>query len=154
MVILAYLTSIVLVNFMFAHTGPHIGAVFVGAIFVLRDYVQKEIGHSVLIVMTIGCAISFYVASPMVATASASAFIAAEFMDWFVFTALRLKFHNRVLFSSVVGVAVDSLIFYPMIGVPLFPIVLVAWFSKMVAAASVWGYYVYEISYRRQFKSN
>lgn len=139
--IFLYLFSIVFVNFMFAHTGPEIGAVLVGFVFVLRDYVQRSIGHYVLLVMLAGCGISFYMASPIVATASLVAFLAAEASDWAIYSSLPFKFQHRVLFSSVVGVAVDTLIFLPMIGVPLWPIFAIAWCSKMAAAVAVFGFY-------------
>lgn len=138
---LIYLVAIVGVNFMFAHTGPTIGALFVGIVFVLRDYVQREIGHKVLLVMLAACVISYFMASPVVATASLTAFLAAELADWLVFTVLPFDFHHRVLFSSVIGVAVDTLIFLPMIGVPLWPVFVIAWGSKMVAASCVFGFY-------------
>lgn len=140
MIVVLYLVSIVGVNFMFAHTGPTMGALFVGVIFVLRDYVQREIGHNVLLVMLVACGISYYMASPIVATASLVAFLAAELADWLVFTVLPFGFYRRVLFSSVIGVAVDTLIFLPMIGVPLWPVFVIAWGSKMVAAVGVWGW--------------
>lgn len=141
MIILAYLTAIISVNFMFAHTGPHIGALFVGIIFVLRDYVQQRIGHYVILPMLVGCGISFYMASPIVATASLTAFLVAEASDWFVFSALPFRFQHRVLFSSVIGVAVDTLVFLPMIDVPLWPVAAIAWASKMIAATGVFAWY-------------
>jgi queuosine precursor transporter len=140
-IVALYLFSIVFVNFMFAHTGPYVGAVLVGAVFVLRDYVQRSIGHYVLLVMLAGCGISFYMASPAVATASLVAFLAAEAADWAIYSALPFRFQNRVLFSSVIGVAVDTLIFLPMIGVPLWPTFAIAWASKMIAAGAVFTWY-------------
>jgi len=139
--VILYLFSIVLVNFMFAYTGPYVGAVLVGSVFVLRDYVQRSIGHYVLLVMLAGCGISFYMASPVVATASLAAFLAAEASDWAIYSSLPYRFQHRVLFSSVVGVAIDTLIFLPMIGVPLWPIFAIAWASKMAAAVTVFGFY-------------
>jgi queuosine precursor transporter len=139
--VILYLFSIIFVNFMFAHTGPTIGAVLVGVVFVLRDYVQRNIGHYVLLVMLVGCGISFYMASPIVATASLVAFLAAEAADWAIYSSLPFRFQHRVLFSSVIGVAVDTLIFLPMIGVPLWPTFAIAWASKMVAATIVFGFY-------------
>jgi len=145
---LLYLISIVAVNAMFAHTGPEIGAIMVGSIFVMRDFVQREIGHKVLFVMLMACAISFFMASPIVATASLTAFLTAEFTDWGVYTALPLRFQHRVLFSSVLGVAVDTVIFLLMIGVPLWPTFAIAWASKMIAAVLVFVWYSkHEISY-------
>lgn len=136
-----YLASIVLVNAVFAVVGPYFGALCVGVVFVLRDYVQRQIGHRVLLVMLAACGISYFMASPIVATASLSAFLTAELADWAVYSSLPFRFQYRVLFSSVVGVAVDTLIFLPMIGVPLWPIFAIAWASKMIAAAAVFSFY-------------
>ena len=141
MIIILYLFCIVFVNFMFAHTGPDIGAFLVGIIFVLRDFVQRKIGHYVLLPMIIGCIVSFFMASPIVAQASLVSFVAAELSDWFIYSTLDTEFHRRVLWSSVLGVFVDSLIFYPMVDIPLFPIVIIAWCSKMTAALSVYTFY-------------
>lgn len=141
MTVFSYLITIVMVNFMFAHTGPHTGALFVGLVFVLRDYVQRQIGHYVVLPMLIGCGISFGMASPMVATASLVAFLAAEASDWLMFSALPFRFQHRVLFSSVIGVAVDTVVFLPMIDVPLWPVAVIAWTSKMFAALVVFSWH-------------
>jgi uncharacterized PurR-regulated membrane protein YhhQ (DUF165 family) len=140
-----YLLSIVSVNWLFAHTEPIWGippATFlVGLVFVLRDYVQRQIGHKVLLVMLLGCGISFFMASPIVATASLTAFLAAEASDWGIYTVLPYRFHHRVLASSVIGVAVDTMVFLPMIGLFSWQAAAVMWASKMVAAMLVWSYY-------------
>ena len=41
----------------------------VGGLFVFRDYVQRSIGHYVIIPMVFGCIISYFMASPMIAVA-------------------------------------------------------------------------------------
>ena len=140
-----YLFAIVLVNWLFAHTTPILGVppatLIVGIIFVLRDYVQRQIGHKVLLVMLIGCGISFFMASPIVATASLTAFLVAELSDWGVYSILPFRFQHRVLFSSVIGVAIDTLIFLPMVGLLTLQAVMVMWCSKMIAAIVVFIYY-------------
>jgi len=146
---LLYLVSIVAVNFTFANTDPlstplgmlPIGTFVVGIVFVLRDYAQRELGHKVILVMLIGCVISYFMASPFVAIASATAFVFSELLDWVVFTLLKSEFHKRVLYSSIVGVFVDTVIFLPMIGFFSVGAVLIMWLSKMVAAAGVYLYY-------------
>lgn len=143
--VLLYLFSIVFVNWMFAHTDPVMGippaTVVVGLVFVLRDFVQHQIGHKVLLVMLAGCGISFFMASPMVATASLTAFLAAEASDWLIYTALPFRFQYRVLFSSVIGVLVDTVVFLPMIGLFSWQAVAVMWCSKMIAAVAVFAFY-------------
>ena len=146
---LLYLMSIVGVNWIFANTTPvetPLGflppaTLVVGIVFVLRDFVQRYIGHYVLLVMLAGCGLSYLMASQIVATASLTAFLAAEGADWLIYTVIPGRFHNRVLFSSVVGVFVDTVVFLPMIGLFSWGAVLVMWLSKMVAALAVWSYY-------------
>lgn len=137
-----YLLAIVCINWIFAYSGPYVGAVLVGTVFVLRDYVQQKYGHYVILWMIAACILSFFLASKVVAVASLTAFLAAEGSDWLVFSVLPYKFHYRVLFSSIIGVAVDSLIFIPMaLGVFDLQLVAVMWCSKMIAALAVFTYY-------------
>jgi len=144
-----YLATIVSVNIGFAHTVPietPLGflppmAFLVGVVFILRDYAQSEIGHYVILLMLIGCIISYFMASPFVAVASASAFIVSEFMDWLIYTAVKTQFHKRVFYSSFIGVFVDTVIFLPMIGLFSWGAVLIMWLSKMVIAIGIFIYY-------------
>lgn len=147
-----YLCLIVAVNFIFAHTAPletPLGmlppATFVvGVVFVVRDYVQRRFGHYVILPMLAGCGLSYLMASPVVATASLTAFLLAELSDWGIYTLLRTEFHRRVLYSSMVGVLVDTCVFLPMVGFFSWGAVLVMWCSKMAAAIAVWGYYKFK----------
>ncbi len=59
-------------------------ALLVGFVFVARDFAQREIGHKVLLAMLVGVAISYFMANPFVATASAAAFLISELVDWAV----------------------------------------------------------------------
>ena len=79
----AYLFSVVLVNVGFVHM-PQLAilwSVIVGGCFVLRDWCQHEYGHWSLGLMGIACVISFWLASPQVAIASAAAFGISEGID-------------------------------------------------------------------------
>ena len=142
---LIYLASVVFINWCFVNIpvlptplGFLPPATFiVGGLFVFRDYVQRSIGHYVLIPMLLGCVASYFLASPEIAIASASAFIVSEIADWFVFTVIRKPFHHRVLYSSLVGVMVDTLIFLPMIGQLSLASVIIMFASKMVVAVIV-----------------
>ena len=150
--VLLYLVTIVGVNIGFAHTemiNTPLGLVppmtlFVGIVFVIRDYVQRSIGHWVLLVMAVACGISFFMANPFVAKASFAAFVAAETADWLIFTLIPGKFQHRVLYSSFVGVLVDSIVFLPMIGHFSWQAVLAMWLSKMVAAVAVFIWYTFK----------
>ena len=148
--IFAYVFSIVGVNYGFAHFHPimtPIGLVapmafIVGIIFILRDYVQRSIGHKVILVMLVGGLISFKMASPVVAMASIVAFICAEGLDWASFTFVPASFHAKILISSVIGVLADTLIFLPMIGAFSISTAILMYLSKLVAAIVVYTWYV------------
>lgn len=148
--ILAYLGAIVGINYGFANTVPWFTpwgvlpkmTFFVGAVFVLRDYLQRVTGDfKVLPVMLAGCLLSYWLAGPTVAVASFTAFAVSEFADWTVFTKIPGLFHRRVLLSSIVGVPVDSLVFLPMINQFSWPAIVLMSASKMVAAIAVYFYY-------------
>ncbi len=89
----------------------------VGFTFVVRDYAQKHVGHHILWCMLVGCALSWYFATPELALASAAAFAIGELADWAVFTFTKKPFSQRILFSSLVGAPLDSLIFLTLVGI-------------------------------------
>ncbi len=146
---LFYLLTIIAVNIGFANSAPietPMGYLppmtfLVGLVFVMRDYAQREIGHSVILLMLAGCIISYFMASPIVAVASATAFIASELIDWLIYTLLKTEFHKRVLYSSIAGVLIDTVIFLPMMGLFSVGAVIIMWLSKMVAATMIYVYY-------------
>lgn len=149
MIAVIYLVAIVLVNYIFAHTTPletpfgflPPATFVVGVVFCLRDFVQRRYGHKCLLFMLAGCGLSFWMASPVVATASLTAFICAELADWGIYTAIKTEFHRRVLFSSLIGTLVDTVVFLPMLNLFSWGAVLVMYLSKMTAAIGVYGYY-------------
>ena len=83
---LSYIAAIVLVNmgFIYIPMIPILGEMFppmslvVGAVFILRDFAQREIGHKVLGAMLIGAGLSYIMADPFVAWASLVAFAISE----------------------------------------------------------------------------
>ena len=94
----------------------NIAAVFAGAVFIFRDYAQKEAGNKlVLITMVVAAAISYLLASPFIAFASMLSFVVSEFVDYLVFTFAKCDFRKRVILSSLVSVPVDTFIFLTMI---------------------------------------
>ena len=113
-------------------------ALLVGFIFVARDFAQREVGHKVLLAMLIGVAISYFMASPFVATASAVAFLVSELVDWAVYTCTKRPLSQRILFSSLLGAPVDSAVFLSMLNL-LTPVGIVAMTaSKVIGAFIVW----------------
>lgn len=146
--VFAYIVGIVAVNTGFAHVPlvPIFGtgemwpplSIAVGLILVLRDFAQREIGHKIWLAMLVGCGLSYWMAAPYIALASAAAFIVAESFDWAVFTFTKRPLADRVLWSSVVSGPVDSTVF--LVGAGFFGWwgLLAMSLSKLIAAIILW----------------
>ncbi len=141
-----YVASVVLINLAFAVIDPLVlpggsvwspVALIVGFTFVIRDFVQREIGHWVLPAMLVGGVISWYMAGPDIAVASMAAFLAGETLDWAVYTFTGKPFSQRILWSSAVGTPIDSCVFMYLMGLFSLPAVLLMTASKMVGALIV-----------------
>ncbi len=113
-------------------------ALLVGFVFVVRDFAQREIGHKVLLAMLVGVAISYVMADPFVATASAAAFLISELADWAVYSFTKRPLSQRILFSSLLGAPIDSIVFLGIIGIltPVGAIAMTA--SKLAGAFIIW----------------
>ncbi|KQU75454.1 beta-carotene 15,15'-monooxygenase [Aminobacter sp. DSM 101952] len=89
------------------------GVLLAGLSFVLRDLVQEALGvFWAIAAVLIGGLIAAFIASPVLAVASVTAFLFAETVDLLVFSGLRRR--GLVLASvtsSVIGLLLDSLIF-------------------------------------------
>ncbi len=111
----------------------------VGLVFVVRDYAQRAVGHGVLPAMGVGIALSYVLADPYVALASACAFAISEIVDWLVYSAMPDRpFGERVIISSAAGTPIDSAVFLAMIGHLSLIGVLVMTASKMIAALAIY----------------
>lgn len=82
-----------------------------GLVFVFRDFVQRGMGHRVLIVMALAIAWSFYYAWPVIALASGIAFAISELTDWLIYTFTKYRLSTRIILSSAVAAPVDTTIF-------------------------------------------
>lgn len=147
-----YLATIVAINAAFAWR-PELNALWsiaVGFVFVTRDLAQRSIGHYVLVVMGVGVVLSYFLASPFVALASAAAFACSEATDWIVFTVTGRPLRDRILISCAASAPIDSAVFLGLVGLfaPL-PFLLQV-ISKSVAAIIVWlGLTAHDLSQRR-----
>ncbi len=92
-------------------------ALVVGFVFVVRDFAQRRVGHLVLVAMLCGCVISWWMASPKLAVASALAFAVGELGDWALYSFTRKPFSQRILISSLLGAPLDSLVFLTLVGI-------------------------------------
>ena len=110
----------------------------VGFIFVVRDFAQREIGHKVLLAMLVGAALSYVMAAPYVAIASATAFLVSELMDWLIYSVTKRPLSQRILYSSLLATPIDSAVFLFGIGHLSLVGVLTMTASKLIGALIVW----------------
>lgn len=82
-----------------------------GMVFVVRDFVQREMGHRVLILMALAVAWSFYYSWPVIALASGIAFAISETADWLIFTFTKYRLSTRILLSSMLAAPIDTTVF-------------------------------------------
>jgi uncharacterized PurR-regulated membrane protein YhhQ (DUF165 family) len=149
---IAYIVRILMFNvgFTLVPPVPLLGEMWppmslaVGAVFVLRDFAQREIGHRVIIAMLIGATLSYLMADPFVAVASLVAFLVSESADWAVYTYTKKPLKQRILLSSAIGTPLDSAIFLAMIGYFSIGGVILMVASKMIAALLVMRFWQVE----------
>lgn len=82
-----------------------------GMVFVVRDFVQREMGHRVLILMALAIGWSFYYSWPVIAIASGIAFAISETSDWLIFTFTKYRLSTRILLSSALAAPIDTTVF-------------------------------------------
>lgn len=116
----AYVAGIVLANLMTEHLGlwpagwgPTAGTYAAALVLIARNLSQDAIGKwATLALMAVGVALSWFLASPALAVASAVAFGLSELADMAVYTPLRDKGRGRaVAIACTVGAVVDTLVF-------------------------------------------
>lgn len=97
------------------------GTFAAGAALILRDVVDER-GGKILVALAIavGIVLSYMLANPFIALASAVAFAGSELLDWAVFARVRTRSLSRAVFvSSVVSAPVDTVLFLAIAGFPL-----------------------------------
>ncbi len=119
-----YVASIVIVNWMFTNIAPwatplgdlYLANIVVGFVFVLRDYAQRETGHYVLFATALAGIITWFMVDPMIAMASVTAFIISETADWAYYSFTKRPLSQRILYSSLIAVPLDTLSFQYLAG--------------------------------------
>lgn len=153
--IAAYALSILLANVLTAWFGlvpvgfglfVTAGTYAAGAALLARDFVQRYAGiRWVFAGIAVGIILSWFLASPVLAVASAAAFAVAELADLAVFTWIRPKgFVRAAGISNVVSAPLDTFVFLLIAG---FPITFQTFAGQMVgkllwAAAVPLGIYI------------
>lgn len=129
-VLIAYVATVLAANWSTSHFGlipagfdllVPAGTYAAGLALGLRDTLHDTAGvRWVLAAITAGAALSFAVAAPTIALASAVAFALAELLDLAVYTPLRHRGWRRAaIASNAVGAVVDTLVFLTLAGFPL-----------------------------------
>ena len=92
------------------------GAMCAGLAWTARDFAQDVLGwRGVLVAIVLGTGLSWLVASPRIASASAVAFAASELVDFTVYAALGSRSQQlAVAGSNTAGLLVDSALFAPL----------------------------------------
>lgn len=142
----AYIAAVVAINWLFVVVPmvPVLGTVFppvmliVGFVFVFRDFAQREIGHWVIIAMLVAGGISYFMSAPIVAVASVTAFLISEAIDWAVYTFTHKSLSQRILYSSLIAVPVDTVVFLQMVGFFDWMTVALVSAAKMLGALVFW----------------
>jgi len=88
--------------------------------------------------MLLAGVLSYFLADPVIAIASVTAFLVSEFADWAVYSFTKRPFPQRVLLSSALGTPIDSALFLYMIGFFSIQGVIIMTLVKMVGALIVW----------------
>ncbi|MCC9739411.1 VUT family protein [Streptomyces sp. MNU89] len=120
--LIAYIATIPAANLAVTHFGAiptglgyvaPAGVYVVGLALVLRDLAREATGRgAILAAIAIGTVLSYLLADPSLATASAVAFAIAETMDFAVYEPLRQRgLLIAILASNAVGLLADSLLF-------------------------------------------
>jgi uncharacterized PurR-regulated membrane protein YhhQ (DUF165 family) len=141
-----YVASIVAVNWLFVIVPPlatplgdlYLATVLVGAVFVLRDYAQRQIGHYVLLATLLAGIVTWFMVDPALAVASLTAFAISEMVDWAIFSFTGQPLQRRILTSSLVSVPADTLVFLSLAGFLTPASFSVEVLSKIFGVLAVW----------------
>lgn len=152
-----YVLLIPLVNWSFANVPsyPVMGGewnpmvIVTGLILVVRDLAQREVGHTIFIPLMVGLVISFIMAPPEIAAASALAFGISETIDWAIFTITKRPLSGRIMMSCAASAPVDSLVF--LLGANMAVPGLFSWPTLILSVASkLSGAYVVYLTLKRR----
>ena len=103
------------------------GTVAIGGVIMTRDLLQDALGRvAVLAAIVAGAALSFAVSSHQIAFASGATFLAAETLEFVIYTPLRRRakwgtgrWGGVVAVANVTGALADTLMFLALAGFPV-----------------------------------
>jgi hypothetical protein len=114
------------------------GDMVVGAVYIFRDFAQREIKHYVIFAMLFGVIVSYLFADKAMAVASVCAFTVAETIDWAIFTFTGKPLSQRLIWSSIISAPMDSIVFLSIYGPLNLAGILVLTASKSLGVLFVW----------------
>jgi queuosine precursor transporter len=149
---ISYIISILAVNWLFAPSQLIEGVTFwktawgelflanlvVGAVFVLRDYAQREIGHRILVATVLAGVMTYVMVDPAIAVASLVAFVISETADWGVFSFWKKSLQSRILVSSLIAIPLDTVVFQHLVGYLTPAAFIMEVLSKALGVFIVW----------------
>jgi queuosine precursor transporter len=144
--VFAYIVAIVGLNWLFVVLPPiatrfgtlYLATFIVGAVFVLRDYAQRQIGHYVLLATLFAGVLTWFMVDPALAVASITAFAISEMADWAIYSFTRRPLQQRILVSSLVSVPLDTFAFLYLSGFLTPASAATEMLSKAVGVMIVW----------------
>lgn len=143
----SYIACIVFLNMLvvrlpLVHSfGEHFSPadILVGIIYIVRDFAQREIKHYILVAMVAGSVLSYFLATPAIALASACSFMVGEIIDWSIFTYTQKPLSKRLILSSVISSPIDSVVFLALAGrLMLLPFIIMS-IGKIVGVYCLWS---------------
>jgi len=88
------------------------GVFLIGPALVARDWLQWAAGKRIALAwLAVGIVLSYAIADPRIATASAAAFAISELADFALFTWITPRWSLAVLVGGIIGALLDSAVF-------------------------------------------
>ena len=142
----SYIMIIIFLNLAFSYFPKYtlygmsfsLANVTAGAVYLVRDFAQREIKNFILIAMVIATFISYLLAEPNIALASLLAFAIGELLDFLIFTFNKVSLSKRLLHSSIVSSPIDTGIFLYLIGQLNTTSFIVMTLSKFIGIGLLW----------------
>lgn len=143
-----YIAAMVMANLLVWWLGPWfspINAFFlIGLDLTMRDVMHERLTRvQIAAVVVAGGAITWLVnpAARNIAIASATAFVLAAMVDWFVYSLLRGRpWLVRTNLSNVAGAAVDSVVFPTLAFGVFLPAIIAMQFAAKIGGGALWAF--------------
>jgi uncharacterized PurR-regulated membrane protein YhhQ (DUF165 family) len=144
--LIAYSVAMTVANLLIATFGPSISPInaffLIGLDLTLRDWLHVRLKTWQMGCLIVGTGALTYLLNPaagMIAVASATSFLVAAVVDWFVFVNTHGSWLKRVNFSNTAGAAVDSVLFPTIAFGVLMPEIVALQFAAKVVGGSIWS---------------